>query len=501
MSPHHHHHPHRPLPNGGLGALKRGDPDKRIASRSCLDRQSSRSSESSAGGSLQPRSREFKLLTMHFPPWMSSRSTHLPPHCSPSSDFLAQLSTHLGVCLPTPLALVSSTLGLLSIASWLFAQLPQIFTNYALGSTSGLSLFFLVEWCLGDTTNLLGAIFTKQATWQIVVAAYYVGVDVVLVGQYAWYTHLKPARRKRRATRSSLRTNTRDGDEDGSTADEMTESARKGLSRIGPTLPVNLDQVLHDHRMASRRSSERSKPNEKDGSPPREPTRIVPATRPMAAPPRSISPLTPPKSLLYLSLLCAVVAAHPSPISSFSKIVEPEVIQETAATIAGRILSWSSTLLYLGSRLPQLYKNHSRQSTSGLSAKLFIAAFFGNLFYSTSLLTNPCAWSDMPAYGGGGWVGPEGNLRGEWVGRALPFWLGAAGVLALDGAVGVQFLMFRDVVEKDIVRDEMGRWRRVRGWMRGWAPTARAFSPSRVRHEEDEALLGSSPGSSTYGSV
>ncbi len=436
---------------------------------------------------------------MHFPPWMASRSTHLPPHCSPSSDFLAQLSIHLGVCLPTPLALVSSTLGLLSIASWLFAQLPQIFTNYALGSTSGLSIFFLVEWCLGDTTNLLGAIFTQQATWQIVVAAYYVGVDVVLVGQYAWYTHLKPARRKRRATRSSIRTSTRDGDEDGSAVDEMTQAAREGMSRIGRTLPVSLDQVLHDHRMASQRSSDPSKPNEKDGSS-REPMWIIPATRPMAAPPRSISPLTPPKSLLYLSLLCAVVTAHPS-AAHRSAGMDAKLTQETAATIAGRILSWSSTLLYLGSRLPQLYKNHSRRSTSGLSAKLFIAAFFGNLFYSTSLLTNPCAWSDMPAYGGGGWVGPEGNSRAEWVGRALPFWLGAAGVLALDGAVGVQFLMFRDVVEKDIVRDETGRWRRVRGWMRGWAPTARAFSPSRVRHEEDERLLASSRGSSTYGSV
>lgn len=116
----------------------------------------------------------------------------LPPHCSPTTPFLAEISTYLHLCIPTPLALLSSTLGTLSIVSWLFAQLPQIYKNYQIQSTAGLSIFFLVEWCLGDATNLLGALFTNQAGWQVVVAGYYVFVDVCLVWQYFWYTIIKP---------------------------------------------------------------------------------------------------------------------------------------------------------------------------------------------------------------------------------------------------------------------------------------------------------------------
>lgn len=131
---------------------------------------------------------------------MSSRhllevvSSSLPPHCTPQHEFLNRISSDFHTCVPTFLAFSSTLLGGLSILSWLFAQLPQIFKNYKLQSTAGLSLYFLVEWCLGDATNLLGAILTRQAKWQVVVAGYYVCVDVILVSQYFWYTHYRPWR-------------------------------------------------------------------------------------------------------------------------------------------------------------------------------------------------------------------------------------------------------------------------------------------------------------------
>ncbi len=58
---------------------------------------------------------------------------------------------------------------------------------------------------------------------------------------------------------------------------------------------------------------------------------------------------------------------------------------------------------------------------------------------------------------------------------AAPFWLGAAGVLFMDGLMGVQFLLYGDRGEEKIVkvRDARGwsRWERVSGWMRGWVPS------------------------------
>lgn len=57
----------------------------------------------------------------------------------------------------------------------------------------------------------------------------------------------------------------------------------------------------------------------------------------------------------------------------------------------------------------------------------------------------------------------------------MPFFLGAAGVLGLDASVGVQFLLYGEREAKVIVveeeRGQMGRWRRVSGWMRGWVPS------------------------------
>lgn len=156
----------------------------------------------------------------------------------------------------------------------------------------------------------------------------------------------------------------------------------------------------------------------------------------------------------------------------------------SSAEFAGQIFSWCSTVLYLGSRLPQIYKNAVRRSTSGLSPTLFIAAFFGNLFYSTSLLANPLAWGSYPPYGLHGWVDAEGSDRKTWVALAAPFFLGAAGVLVMDAIVGVQFLIFGDGEKIVRVEDREGRtrWQKVSGWMRGWVP-----SPSPTKRIEGVA--------------
>ncbi|KAK3080895.1 hypothetical protein LTS18_012167, partial [Coniosporium uncinatum] len=208
------------------------------------------------------------------------------------------------------------------------------------------------------------------------------------------------------------------------------------------------------------------------------------------------SPMPSPRTVIYLALILSVTARasplHPQP--GFS------TTSSTATETAGTIISWLSTLLYLGSRIPQLVKNHNRRSTEGLSAGLFIAAFFGNLFYSSSILTNPCAWETFQPYGGGGWVGAEGSNRLEWVSRAAPFWLGAAGVLFMDGAVGVQFLWFGDgsaraVPMVVVAEDDEGtrwKWRRVSGWMRGWVPSVRVAGTPRCMSAQDVGVEGES---------
>jgi hypothetical protein len=234
-----------------------------------------------------------------------------------------------------------------------------------------------------------------------------------------------------------------------------------------------------------------------------------------------------PKTILYISLVLAVLSntSTATPVSPFAPTLDsissrssPEPAL-SPAELAGKIFSWMSTFLYLGSRLPQLYKNQVRKSTAGLSPVLFAAAFFGNLFYSTSLLTNPCAWHNYSPGHGRGWVGPAGSVRKDWVLRATPFFLGAAGVLLMDAAVGLQFYFFRDneprgrsaLPREDeiiITVDDHGKprrrrlhWRRVSGWMRGWAPAvsvaatpsaSRATTPADTPRNASPVSVGSS---------
>lgn len=431
-------------------------------------------------------------------------STSLPDHCTPTTPFLHKLSSLSGTCIPTPLAFVSSLLGTLSIVSWLFAQLPQIYKNYALQSTAGLSVFFLVEWCLGDSANLAGAILTKQAGWQITIACYYVFVDVVLVSQFFWYSRYKVWQEE-----GSPRNDGSDERSDGPTIDGVPVEDE---SPFRHSTPIDTFGQWSGSKYAQAGSSAPKGSPLHPGSYSNEKQlkNKFRASRASRSPSLGVSPHT----VVLVSMLCAVLA-RASPIESnnaympFSALATDD--SDTGLStreVAGTIISWISTFLYLGSRLPQLYKNHCRKSTAGLSPLLFIAAFCGNFFYSSSMLTNPNAWSDFEPYGGHGWAGEDGNVRLDWIARAAPFWLGAAGVLALDGAMGVQFWMYGEGEDaatrvKVHVVDERGqdswRWRRVSGWMRGWIP-----SVSTSRAGESEALMASGSGNETttgYGTV
>ncbi|KAF2140545.1 uncharacterized protein K452DRAFT_230434 [Aplosporella prunicola CBS 121167] len=429
--------------------------------------------------------------------WTLTLHPALPEYCEPENGFLRFLSSTFHTCVPTNLAFLSTLLGTLSVVSWLFAQLPQIYKNYTLKSTSGLSIFFLSEWLLGDVSNLVGSVLTKQALWQVIIATYYCFVDFMLVGQWLWYERLRHGRPLIRVWRRGNKrpyggngpddlSEVIDGMSVMSESETISEDSKKKDTNDGS------DSISHsdpkDVFRSPRYSSYPSK--EGPGSLTSTPSRTITRTG------RSNSPMPSPRTALYLTMLLAVVArASPlTPPPSTTSFASQTDTTETPAEIAGRLSSWLCTMLYLGSRLPQLYKNYIRKSTAGLSPTLFLAAFLGNLFYSSSIATNPCAWGSYPAHGAGGWVDEEGSQRGEWISRAVPFWLGAAGVLIMDAAVGVQLWYYGEAPAAEravvVVPEEGGkkwRWRRVSGWMRGWIPAVSELPAPRA---EEERLLG-----------
>ncbi|GAA6008934.1 hypothetical protein JCM10207_004032 [Rhodosporidiobolus poonsookiae] len=83
---------------------------------------------------------------------------------------------------------ISNALGVLSIVTWLGAQSPQIYENYRNKSVEGLALPFLISWFAGDFTNFLGCVLTHQLPFQTFLAGYFILVDVILCGQFYYYS-------------------------------------------------------------------------------------------------------------------------------------------------------------------------------------------------------------------------------------------------------------------------------------------------------------------------
>lgn len=100
-------------------------------------------------------------------------------------------------CVYTTRDYIGFYLGILSILSWMIAQIPQFITNYRRKSAEALSPFFLAEWLLGDTFNLVGALLKGNQPENVVLTAqYFILADCVLLVQYIYYT--SAARRRER---------------------------------------------------------------------------------------------------------------------------------------------------------------------------------------------------------------------------------------------------------------------------------------------------------------
>ena len=342
----------------------------------------------------------------------------------------------------------------------------------------------------------MGAILTGQAGWQIFVAGYYVFVDVLLDVQYFWYTWWKSPKERGLVGYGSGTGGSDNGSDDGIL---VGISPPNGGSTGSPPMEDGKSDAKILDKPAKPRDS-RGPPRDLSTSLPKEKEILGSSSRNIKR--QGIPAVgSSPRTLLMVSMLCVVLTTA----SPLHLQIEDKTHAISSSESVGRVFSWCSTVLYLGSRLPQIYKNASRRSTDGLSPALFLAAFFGNFFYSASMMTNPLAWKSYPPYGLHGWVGPEGSDRNTWRGLAAPFWLGAAGVLVLDATIGLQFLRYGEggVKKAVLVRDGEGRsrWRRVGGWMRGWVPSPSPSMMENVDGDEARRLLNRRESLSSYGAT
>ncbi|XP_068935704.1 lysosomal amino acid transporter 1 homolog [Petaurus breviceps papuanus] len=100
----------------------------------------------------------------------------------------------------------------------------------------------------------------------------------------------------------------------------------------------------------------------------------------------------------------------------------------TKQEIIGFTIGSISSVLYLMSRLPQIYTNFQRKSTQGISYSLFALVILGNTTYGLSvLLKNPEA----------------GQSKSSFLLHHLPWLIGSLGVLLLDVIISIQFFIYR----------------------------------------------------------
>lgn len=97
----------------------------------------------------------------------------------------------------------------------------------------------------------------------------------------------------------------------------------------------------------------------------------------------------------------------------------------------GQIAGWASALLYLSSRIPQIFKNRETKC-EGLSLALFVFAVVGNVTYVASILIK--------------------DLSRDYVIENLSWLIGSSGTVFLDFVVLGQFIVYREERER-LVRE------------------------------------------------
>ncbi|XP_063751889.1 lysosomal amino acid transporter 1 homolog isoform X2 [Eleginops maclovinus] len=140
-------------------------------------------------------------------------------------------------------------------------------------------------------------------------------------------------------------------------------------------------------------------------------------------------------SLVHLPGLGAQQEVIPSEFRSRALLSTSDLSAIKAFTpkeIIGFSIGSVSSVLYLCSRIPQMYTNFKRKSTEGVSYFLFALVILGNTTYGLSvLLKNP----------------DEGQGEKSYMIHHLPWLIGSLGTLSLDILISFQFLIYRKAKE------------------------------------------------------
>ncbi|VVT46090.1 uncharacterized protein SAPINGB_P001041 [Magnusiomyces paraingens] len=365
---------------------------------------------------------------------------HCPLTDKTGTPLVQWIARYTGSCVYGTESTLSWVFGYISLICWLGAQLPQIVTNYRNGSVEGLSLGLVFNWFLGDFTNFVGCVLTHQLPFQTLLALYYICVDLVLGGQFYYYT-----RPKKQRFHLHNHSHVQRHKKHKKHAHVAAEDEMEALLSPETSLSTETATTTQSMNIPS---------NQAVNVPPHEPPSVTydcPISNSGSYPFKNSSTVS-LKALLTSSFVSSFSKVRGAPLyapsqeDAFDNTTITQVssnnnnIIKTLSTgffsilaikseTIGFIFAWTCTCCYLMSRIPQIYTNYRRKSTSGTSILLFLAALTGNTTYTLSILLSPAA------RGPGCW---------DFLKNELPFLLGSAGTIMFDVTIFLQWILYMD---------------------------------------------------------
>ncbi|CAG8515285.1 7316_t:CDS:2 [Diversispora eburnea] len=217
----------------------------------------------------------------------------------------------------------SQVLGYISIACWVVVSIPQLYENYKRKSSESVSVTFLILWLLGDTLNLMGSILQNLISTVILLAVYYIISDIVIIAQVLYYHNYKRP-------------------------DEIV------ITSADESIPLLRTQQNYTSSPPSFFSRHKQFFGILGG--------------------------------IICVFLTGIVSYCISSISLEFKNNDDMIFEKQRMKFLPQILGWLCAVLYLGSRIPQIIKNHKSKSTEGLSLAMFCFSVLGNITFCSSIL-------------------------------------------------------------------------------------------------------------------
>ncbi|KAK9824417.1 hypothetical protein WJX72_010131 [[Myrmecia] bisecta] len=267
--------------------------------------------------------------------------------CGPGAEpFIAKW---LLDCIYSKRDMAGFAVGMLSIACWMVAQIPQLITNMKNKSAEALSAWFLAQWLLGDTCNLIGCLLNgDQLPTVTYTAMYFICMDVVMMMQYIYYGSLQ----RRLAHEESL------SPVEGVTSRHWSRAARP--TRVLACLALLM--VVHLQWSGG-------------------------ATWSMASGLPEAGVVLNRRRLLWEWL----------PWWHWHHRIHHFLQQDRPlwARHMGTVIGYISSCFYLCSRVSQIVRNFSRKSAEGLALSMFACAITANLCYGLGILIRSYTLADL----------------------------------------------------------------------------------------------------------